>query len=742
MALPDGVLSDQAIPAPVIGAAYSRNRHIAREQGGIALNDASKGLLYQTWTLEWNRQTGDFELSAPNHPPSVLFNRINVTEVSLAFDRNMNLAVVWVESGQAKLYWYDSTIPGMTTWETQLGAAVSPRITHDDKREGESAVSDIILSYIKGGNLYYRQQRDRYGTEYLLASGLGPNARLVELQMNRKMRLQWRISNANRVSRSVARIRPTLADIVLDLCARTGIGEQQVDVDDLWDVEVGGYLVASEQTPADIITQLQGIYFFDVAEYDGKVHFIARGREPVALLTIDDMVERDGDAVTITEVQEVELLRKLTFNYKDMANGLGTNNAAAERRAATVNAKAEKSTEAPVSMYPTEAKQTVEIAINAQWAERKKYEFTLYQRHSFITDGDDVWLKDIRGDVHRIRMTRMLRQDGTIECTAITSAPWAYSSDVQASPSPSGTGSGGTEATTEADFIVMNLPSWDGSDEIGFYIASWDTPVAGCDVQIMASGGALAISDVGDLTDRATVGILTAPLAAEVGAEYLSQQTITLALMGDAEGLTQLDYDALLQYEHLAALEHTDGTWEILQFEDATVNADYTYTLSGLIRGRYQTNPAASAAGCRLVLLDSAVEFIQVAPWHKDLALQVRAIAMNSTKGDDWGWEQPALAPWAVQTEWPPTDVAAVRDGGNTVTVTWTPRPRLGVETNPLQSKYFTGYRVAYSDGVTADLGTADTSHTRASVPAGVTVTVAALNSITGAGPASSSIPT
>ena len=194
MALPDNQLSTAAAPGPFAGAgALPITQWVDYEDGGIALQDASKGLLYQVWTarIERNKTTGDDEIwvGAESVDKFLVHTAANITEVSLAFDRNMNLAVAYVQGGTAYLYWYDTTVPGYVT--TNLGTdVVTPRVTHDDKRDGRGGSSDIILAYIKNGNLYYKQQRDRYETERLLQASVGSDG-IIKVGMSRQNRLQF-----------------------------------------------------------------------------------------------------------------------------------------------------------------------------------------------------------------------------------------------------------------------------------------------------------------------------------------------------------------------------------------------------------------------------------------------------------------------------------------------------------------------------------------------------------------------
>ena len=173
------------------------------ESGPIALNDPTEGLFYQTWTLRYFPATDEFVIEAPNTPATVVHTAPDVSELSLAFDQNGNPFIAYVEDGDAKFFWFDPTIPGDTV--TNLPAnSLTPRCCTDDKREASAAAnrSDIILCYVNGGDLLFRQERDRYTVEYTLQSPfLHPvfelPAVLKKVGMNKQNRLQWLCDLAN-----------------------------------------------------------------------------------------------------------------------------------------------------------------------------------------------------------------------------------------------------------------------------------------------------------------------------------------------------------------------------------------------------------------------------------------------------------------------------------------------------------------------------------------------------------------
>lgn len=159
------------------------------EMGGDALNDGSAGLQLQAWAC-WAEPSGDVVIKplASAADPVLLFNAAGITELSFAFDRNMRVSVAYTVGGIVKLRWYDSAVPGYVT--TDFPGIRNPRLSHDDKRDSFSSQSDVIFAYLSGTELRWREQRDRYDTEYVWAAGILPSLRLKSIGMNGALRMQ------------------------------------------------------------------------------------------------------------------------------------------------------------------------------------------------------------------------------------------------------------------------------------------------------------------------------------------------------------------------------------------------------------------------------------------------------------------------------------------------------------------------------------------------------------------------
>lgn len=726
--IPELRASSSPVPAAFAYTAERTSPLNDSEMGGVALRDTSQGLLVRMWNCRYDRAAGDVIVGAEGVPDAVLFNRPDITELSLTFDQNMAPFIAFVQTGQAKFFWYDPVVQDYAFEETLLAGCSSPRCSLDDKRANFVGGSDIVLAYVRAGALYMRLQRERYLVEHFLQAGVD---KLYQVGMARNGRFQWSYLGQGLPDS------PFLADVVADLLRRSGVPDTGIDVGDLYE-RVDGYKVATPGGADAMIQPLRQAYFFDSAEYDRKLRFVKRGRRaPVARVTDADLVERDGSPMELDRVQEAELLRKVNVISIDPAAGYTATKQTAERRSGTVKATGESSIEVPLTM-PADQSATVALRrMKVAWGELHKAGFHLGIAWTALTPTDVIEYTDKRGRKMRIRVVQVEEDSGVLEFEAQDDAPWAY--DAEASgvvvPPPISTTPGLVGDTLVA---VLNIPILrDQDDELGWYVGVRGTGAGwrGGQVQLSTDGGA-TISAALDIAAPSVIGTTLTPLAAEIGGEYLSRQTLQVSLPEQPESISM---DTLLRYANRAAVQRADGSWEVLQYQSVTPLGGTLYALSGLIRGRYATAPAAIQAGAAVVLIDDSLTFVQLQQWMVGTTLSVRGVSAGQDE-DDVAWVPLSLDNPASQQEWPVHHVRAERDGANAVTVSWIGRARLGVETAPRQSKYFTGYRVTYSDGFTAD--TTESSHTRASVPAGATVQVAAINSITGPGPASEAIPT
>ena len=156
------------------------------EIGGIDLLDATRGLLVRNWKC-W-LENYDVFVQPEGGEPTLLFSGADISELSFAFDQNMRWSVAYIQAGVLNLRWFDAVVGDHVI--SSFGGARNPRMSMDDKRDSQLQHSDIVLAYIRGTTVYYRQQRDRFTIERTLRENIFPNTKLKNIGMSRNLRLQ------------------------------------------------------------------------------------------------------------------------------------------------------------------------------------------------------------------------------------------------------------------------------------------------------------------------------------------------------------------------------------------------------------------------------------------------------------------------------------------------------------------------------------------------------------------------
>lgn len=732
--MPDNVLSSLAVVAGSVDPVKRPGDFLVDwERGGIGLNDPSQGLLVQVWKLEVERDAVDvarwnFFLSAPSFPKAQVYYANDVTEASLAFDQNMRPFVAFVAGGITKMWWYDTTVPGQVT--TTLGADFrSPRCLVDEKRPWHLDISDINLWYVRGSNLCVRYQRDRFLVEYAMKV-VGPQAELVSVTMSTGQRLQVRIRKSN-VSQSdtqaKVQVDPYLSDIVGDMCMRAGIAPEALDVNDLYSDGVVGYLVASDEGVAESMKPLAQAFFFDPTEYDKKLRFLKRGRAAAFSFAYSDLVEASPNAMKQTRVDETKLPKRVDVNHLDPEGGFAKNKQTSYRKSNLVQAKGSETLEFGFGMYADQAASISLKYIKMKWHEQMTYEWALPLAFTRVMPGDVGIYTDRDGSLHRIRVEERNEADGVLKYKGkLDGGAAVYETQAPglSLPPPTSTTPG---LVGETRLEILNLPPLrDQDDELGVYVAMAGSSAAwyGAALEVSTDGG---INYVEAFQNEipATLGETETVLLAETTPTGFSPQSLVVTSNFALESTT---YDTLLTNFNRAVVGD-----EVIQFQNAVSLGDNKYLLTGIIRGRYNTVADEWPAGTRFVLIDTSLVFLQAQSWMLGKELMFKPVSFG-TPDDD---AVPTAYDYDVvysQREWAPHYVQAVRDGSNNVAVSWIGRGRLGIDTAPRAGKYFTGYKVRFSDGHEATVNAATNTYTRSSTPAGATVQVCGTNSLVGDG--------
>ena len=197
----DSPVADYMSPYPAI-----KKPLVDYHRGGVALNDASKGLDIQNWKIEVrdNKVYISGDTVAESEIPIDIPDGNTIEWISLAFDQNMHYVVAYsLDNNDSYLYYFN--LVTNTNSSLPLGKVNTPIVRMDDVRFVNSANNDIILSYVRDGKLICRIQKDKYEVEYELSGSVSAN--LLQCGITTGSRFQWFTREKD----------PTLANIVTPL---------------------------------------------------------------------------------------------------------------------------------------------------------------------------------------------------------------------------------------------------------------------------------------------------------------------------------------------------------------------------------------------------------------------------------------------------------------------------------------------------------------------------------------------
>lgn len=528
---------------------------------------------------------------------------------------------------------------------------------------------------------------------------------------------------------------PILATIVADLCFRKGLSGTEIDVSQLTDT-VMGFTVATATSAADAINALAPAYSFDEAEWDGRIRFIKRGQPAEAALSDADAFDSDSGRVVETRAQELELPRKMTLSYMDVAANYAVTTQTAERYSVSVASSGTDQVSLTAVMDADKAAQTADILLKDQWsAVNGTLALSVGDEFSVLVPTDVLYLTYGEA-VFRCRAVEVENADGIVKINLQQDNAGAYSSSVVGvQPRPPVEGNPSVFGPTFAE--VMNLPALrDQDDQVGLYLAACG-PVGtwrGAQVAVSVDAGA-TWRDVLQLTQSATMGVLNGPLA--IWSEHIPDTAHTIDVV-----LTDGDFESTAQAQMFTGANPLCVGDEILQFQTQTLTDPGEYMLGGvLFRGRKNTDPATWPTGTRLVDLND-VYFLSLDRSYIGQMLTFRFTTFGTDVQYGTIRSIDFTTPKSAQ-EWSPTNVRSDRATDESLSLEWSPRHRLGTARTPYASSSFTGYRLVFTNGTVArTFDTSSQSFAYSAVDqtadfgsAGpLTVTLYAVNSIIGPG--------
>ena len=526
----------------------------------------------------------------------------------------------------------------------------------------------------------------------------------------------------------------TLDQVVTDICDRAGLPASLIDVSELAGIPVRGFTGTNQYPALSALRALSEVFFFDPAPVDGKVKFIRRGHNTVATITEDDFLDDEEEIEQSTRKDSISIPRVVHLNYHDIAGGMATDKQSSERPPSP-RAVGELSTQSAVIMSADEAARVV--AINHKVMadnQRGELKFQLAENFIGLIPTDTVILQ-WQGRSVRARIDELKIDDGSQEYLARYDRQSAYVSNVEGIPAapqtPPPSNVVGPTLIEPLDIHILQ----DADDAVGlsYYVAvsglfdAWQ----GAQVELSFDGGVNYI-DSADTRTAAIMGTLLTELPDHPAETPDETNTVQVRITTPSAELEEVTLEDLLSDDTNLCIIGD----ELVQFAGVDEIAEGDWELSVMLRGRKGTASVAHAIGERFVLLDrGSLALIPAGLTDIGRTFTFRATSFGTTV--DSGTVVSMIYAGRSQIEREAAYLAAHRDGSSAV-VSWQGVGRLGAGITTAHGARFAGYRVTFDDGVTEETVDTDAetlTHDVSGFGSPITISVAQLNDLTGAGP-------
>jgi hypothetical protein len=423
-------------------------------------------------------------------------------------------------------------------------------------------------------------------------------------------------------------------------------------------------------SPRAAIEPLALAFAFDASADGGIIRFRQRGGDPVMTIGDDDVVLPERSApVRLMRAQETELPREVSIGFTD---GFADYRRAAamSRRLVGGSARVAHADLAAV-MDGADVERRADIWLQDIWAGREGAQFALPPSRLALTPGDIVTLN--AGGRERLMEVREIVDEGSRQIASRAIDPEIFghalkpSQRAQVAVPP---------AIGPVKVFLLDLPSVDASDppvllRAAVFADPWPGPVA-----VWRSSDGSSFERIALAMAPAIMGETLDTLAPGPLARFDRGAQLHVKLFGGA--LASISDATLLAGGNAAAVQRSDGAWEILQFANAELIGEREYRLTRLLRGQAGSEGAMGAplpAGAPFVLLDA-----HVVPLVRGLSsigrpMTLRLVSADRTHGDPVAAELSATPSATALRPYAPVHLKAQRSGAG-VNLSWIRRTR------------------------------------------------------------------
>ena len=389
----------------------------------------------------------------------------------------------------------------------------------------------------------------------------------------------------------------TIASILTDLCGRVGITPDLIDVSAVT-ATTTGYVVRDNRAAGAAIHDLCQLYQIDMVESDWLLKFIPRGQAVAATIAQADLASTDqqdqGQFWNATRALEQEMPLEIALKYSDPDLDYQPGSAYARRNvlagAPTVWTKRKLTMDIPVVVTNAVATSIAQNWLFTTYAERTTYQTMLSWKYLWLDPTDNIDVVLSSGASYTVRIesietgAEMALQlhcaDEDLTVYAPAGTPGATYSIGKQTLSPIGF----------ASLLMFNVPLLQDTDSVSpgvfrVYYAAGASNARFTGGAVYQSTDGVNWPQYGAIGTGANYGAAQTALGDTV-AKFATDlvNTVRVSLGPGSTAPSSCAYVDLMNGANAALLGQ-----EIIQFQTVTDNADGSFTLSRIVRGRRGT---------------------------------------------------------------------------------------------------------------------------------------------------------
>jgi len=497
---------------------------------------------------------------------------------------------------------------------------------------------------------------------------------------------------------------PTLANIVSDICLRSGLLATDIDVTQLAllpgsspAVPVpapGGYTISRPTTAQNALKPLAEAFFFDAVESGGVIRFVPRGNLPITAVTIPETdlgLVKDNFKLAEQLQMAQELPREVAVLFQDKNLDYQQNKTHKRRATRIVKTKNQTVYELAMVLDPNTARQIAEKAVYIAYLERHPYDFNLWRPLYMLFDPTDVIQFTYEGLNFVARIVRSdIGVDFSSALSLVSEDTATYQSTIQGS---SGTGVTPAQAKVLPDttLFLFDVPLMQDTDSnpggTGKYFAmSSLDPTHWPGGSLQKSSDNVNFAQENTSVKAAHYGAATTvlpppPTRGALGgvSPWVWDTVSTLTVFMQNGVLTGTADISVLNGQNALLVGSPTNGWELIQYGNSVQNADGSFTISRFLRGRRGTESQCALHGPGEFVIDviaagvvrqpNATSDLQVLRYYNAVT---SGNTLNPAQSQTLNLRGLDVFPYAV------TSVAGARDQSGNLTVSWIRRTRIG----------------------------------------------------------------